>query len=244
MKIYGCLSKFNLTKIQKCVFLVGSDPAESERPQQNFNSPRHKQQVVFNIGDKVKVLLSAEELQKMQTGHGGWNPRMAEVFTNSPILVKTNSNSKFPQCVGKLGVIHRVTDRGDIRVQYGSGNQRWTFHPAALKKVRAFLVGEVVRVLADPEQVKANQEGHGDWVDAMMGVLGKVGVVQEVYSDGDLRVAVKGQPVWTMNPNNVEAVPLSPEKRSKISEDFKSMFKYKGGAIVLIYIFHSFHRFE
>jgi len=39
--------------------------------------------VVFNIGDKVKVLLSAEELQKMQTGHGGWNPRMAEVFTKS-----------------------------------------------------------------------------------------------------------------------------------------------------------------
>jgi E3 ubiquitin-protein ligase mind-bomb len=122
-------------------------------------------------------------------------------------------------------VIHRVTERGDIRVQYGSGNQRWTFHPAALKKVRAFLVGEVVRVLDDSEQVKANQEGHGDWVDSMTGVLGKVGVVQEVYSDGDLRVAVKGQPVWTMNPSNVEAVPISPEKRSKISEDFKSTLK-------------------
>lgn len=121
-------------------------------------------------------------------------------------------------------MIHRVTDRGDIRVQYGSGNQRWTFHPEALKKVRAFLVGEVVRVIDDLEQMKESQKGHGDWVDAMAGVLGKVGIVQDVYSDGDLRVAVKGQPVWTLNPNNVESVPVSPDKRSKVSEDFKGIF--------------------
>lgn len=35
----------------------------------------------------------------MQQGHGGWNPRMAKY-------------------VGKVGTVHRVTDKGDIRVQY------------------------------------------------------------------------------------------------------------------------------
>ncbi|XP_023209720.1 E3 ubiquitin-protein ligase MIB2-like [Centruroides sculpturatus] len=35
----------------------------------------------FNVGDKVKVLLDVEKLKVMQEGHGGWNPRMAEVST-------------------------------------------------------------------------------------------------------------------------------------------------------------------
>jgi E3 ubiquitin-protein ligase mind-bomb len=39
-------------------------------------SPRH---LTFNVGDKVKVLMDVEALKQMQEGHGGWNPRMAEV---------------------------------------------------------------------------------------------------------------------------------------------------------------------
>jgi hypothetical protein len=31
------------------------------------------------VGDKVKVLMDVEALKQMQEGHGGWNPRMAEV---------------------------------------------------------------------------------------------------------------------------------------------------------------------
>ncbi|CAB3361685.1 Hypothetical predicted protein [Cloeon dipterum] len=183
--------------------ILGYSNGEVSKPQRNFNSPRHRP--VLNIGDKVKVLVTAEELQKMQVGHGGWNSRMAEF-------------------IGKVGVVHRVTDRGDIRVQYNnSSNQRWTFHPGVLTKVHAFLVGDLVRVSDDLEAVKENQEGHGDWVDAMRGVLGKVGQVQEVYSDGDLRVAVKGQPVWTLNPLSVKAVPVTPERKGKPSEDIKNI---------------------
>jgi len=138
------------------------------------------------------------------------------------------------QFIGKLGVVHRVTDRGDIRVQYSTSNQRWTFHPGALTKVRAFLEGDVVRVSDDPDRVRENQKGHGDWVEAMLGVLGKVGIVQEIYSDGDLRVAVKGQPVWTLNPLNVEAVPVTPEKRNKITDEIKS--KQSGSLKILEFL--------
>ena len=34
---------------------------------------------VFKVGDRVRVDLEVEILKAMQEGHGGWNPRMAEV---------------------------------------------------------------------------------------------------------------------------------------------------------------------
>lgn len=39
------------------------------------------------------------------------------------------------QYICRIGTVHRITDRGDVRVQY-SNNIRWTFHPGALTKVR------------------------------------------------------------------------------------------------------------
>lgn len=33
----------------------------------------------FSVGDKVKVVVTEEQLKAMQQGHGGWNPKMAEV---------------------------------------------------------------------------------------------------------------------------------------------------------------------
>lgn len=33
----------------------------------------------FGVGDKVQVIVNADQLKSMQLGHGGWNPRMAEV---------------------------------------------------------------------------------------------------------------------------------------------------------------------
>lgn len=69
----------------------------------------------FQHGDKVKCLLDADVLREMQEGHGGWNPRMAEF-------------------IGQTGTVHRITARGDVRVQF-SHETRWTFHPRALTKV-------------------------------------------------------------------------------------------------------------
>uniref|UniRef100_T1JDF9 RING-type E3 ubiquitin transferase n=1 Tax=Strigamia maritima TaxID=126957 RepID=T1JDF9_STRMM len=143
----------------------------------------------FNVGDKVKVLLDVDMLKGMQEGHGGWNPRMAEY-------------------VGKIGTVHRVTERGDIRVQYEGCNNRWTFHPAALAKINTFVIGDIVRILDDTAKVKELQKGHGEWIDIMKNVLGKTGKVIKVYSDGDLRVNVEGQ-TWTFNPLTVIAIPGS-----------------------------------
>uniref|UniRef100_A0A8C8LPW2 E3 ubiquitin-protein ligase MIB2 n=1 Tax=Oncorhynchus tshawytscha TaxID=74940 RepID=A0A8C8LPW2_ONCTS len=82
----------------------------------------------FNQGDKVKCLLEVDILRQMQEGHGGWNPKMAEYIC-------------------KIGTVHRITDRGDVRVQY-SNNIRWTFHPGALTKALGQM-GKVLKVYAD-----------------------------------------------------------------------------------------------
>ncbi|XP_054464817.1 E3 ubiquitin-protein ligase MIB2 isoform X2 [Anoplopoma fimbria] len=82
----------------------------------------------FLQGDKVKCLLEVEILRQMQEGHGGWNPKMAEYIC-------------------RIGTVHRITDRGDVRVQY-SNNIRWTFHPGALTKVLG-QAGKVLKVYAD-----------------------------------------------------------------------------------------------
>lgn len=144
---------------------------------------------MFNVGDKVKVLLEVDTLKVMQEGHGGWNPRMTEY-------------------VGKIGTVHRVTERGDIRVQYDGCNNRWTFHPGSLTKVNTFAVGDIVRVLDDMQIMKDLQRGHGEWIDVMRNALGKTGKVLKVYSDGDLRVNVDGH-TWTFNPMCVVLVPGS-----------------------------------
>ncbi|XP_076596189.1 E3 ubiquitin-protein ligase MIB2 isoform X3 [Chaetodon auriga] len=141
----------------------------------------------FQQGDKVKCLLEVDILRQMQEGHGGWNPKMAEYIC-------------------RIGTVHRITDRGDVRVQY-SNNIRWTFHPGALTKVNTFGVGELVRVLEDMESVKRLQAGHGEWTDSMTPVLGQVGKVLKVYADGDLRVAFGGQ-TWTFNPACLSAQPI------------------------------------
>ncbi|XP_013359612.1 PREDICTED: E3 ubiquitin-protein ligase MIB2 isoform X5 [Chinchilla lanigera] len=134
----------------------------------------------FQRGDKVKCLLDTDILRDMQEGHGGWNPRMAEF-------------------IGQTGTVHRITDRGDVRVRFNH-EIRWTFHPGALTKHNSFWVGDVVRVIDDLDTVKRLQAGHGEWTDDMAPALGRVGKVVKVFGDGNLRVAVGGQ-WWTFSPS-------------------------------------------
>uniref|UniRef100_A0A8C0C8H0 RING-type E3 ubiquitin transferase n=1 Tax=Balaenoptera musculus TaxID=9771 RepID=A0A8C0C8H0_BALMU len=134
----------------------------------------------FQHGDKVKCLLDADILRDMQEGHGGWNPRMAK-------------------CIGQMGTVHRITDRGDVRVQF-SHKTRWTFHPGALTKHNSCSVGEVVRVIDDLDTVKRLQAGHGEWTDDMAPALGHIGRVLKVFGDGNLGVLVNGK-LWTFSPS-------------------------------------------
>lgn len=54
-----------------------------EAHQTKYPQVQHPQ---FNVGDKVKVLLDVETLKVMQEGHGGWNPRMAEVRSSEVFI--------------------------------------------------------------------------------------------------------------------------------------------------------------
>ncbi|EDW28509.1 GL18910 [Drosophila persimilis] len=140
----------------------------------------------FSVGDRVKVCLEVDALMKLQQGHGGWNPRMVEHLA-------------------KLGTVHRITDKGDIRVQYENCPNRWTFHPAALVKVVSFRVGDLVTIINDANKVQQLQKGHGEWIDIMRYALGKICKVVKVYSDGDLRIQQLDDGFeWTLNPKCVK----------------------------------------
>jgi E3 ubiquitin-protein ligase mind-bomb len=74
------------------------------------------------------------------------------------------------QYIGEIGTVHRVTDKGDIRVQYDGCTHRWTFHPGSLTKVNTFAVGDIVCVRSDQAHIKEHQQGHGEWIDVMKDV--------------------------------------------------------------------------
>lgn len=151
-------------------------------------SPRH---VPFSVGERVRVVVSVEELRTMQEGHGGWNHKMAEFLD-------------------KVGIVHRITDKGDVRVQYEGYATRWTIHPRALSRVTNYSPGDVVVVISDAAKVKEYQKGHGEWIDYMKSALSKTGVIARVYPDGDLRVNVEGK-TWTFNPLCVSLAPRNAE---------------------------------
>ncbi|XP_045158306.1 E3 ubiquitin-protein ligase MIB1-like [Mercenaria mercenaria] len=165
------------------------------------------------IGDQVNVDLDFEIVQSLQHGHGGWADGMFE-------------------CLGQTGTVVGIDEDHDIVVSYSSGN-RWTFNPAVLTKVSTpsstnsatsengtnlgatgssttpqFAVGDLVQILSDVERIKVLQRGHGEWAEAMMPTLGKIGRVQQVYHDNDLKVEVCGTS-WTYNPAAVTKVASS-----------------------------------
>lgn len=98
-----------------------------------------------------------------------------------------------------------------------SGN-RWTFNAAVLTKMASngsvddsasqFAVGDFVKICSELERIKILQRGHGEWAEAMIPTLGKVGRVQQIYYDKDLKVEV-GNTSWTYNPLAVEKVASS-----------------------------------
>lgn len=158
----------------------------------------------LQVGDQVNVDLDLEIVQSLQHGHGGWTDGMFE-------------------CLGTTGTVVGIDEDHDIVVTYPSGN-RWTFNPAVLTKVCSgnvstsqpavgggsgvFAVGDLVQVCADQERVKALQRGHGEWAEAMAPTLGKIGRVQQIYHDNDLKVEVCNTS-WTYNPNAVTKVASS-----------------------------------
>nr|XP_014343721.1 PREDICTED: E3 ubiquitin-protein ligase MIB1 [Latimeria chalumnae] len=179
----------------------------------------------LQIGDLVNIDLDLEIVQSLQHGHGGWTDGMFETLTTT-------------------GTVCGIDEDHDIVVQYPSGN-RWTFNPAVLTKaniVRSgdavqgaeggssqFQVGDLVQICYDLERIKLFQRGHGEWAEAMLPTLGKVGRVQQIYSDSDLKVEVCGTS-WTYNPAAVTKVAsagsaISNASGERLSQLLKKLFE-------------------
>ena len=54
-----------------------------------------------------------------------------------------------------------------------------------------FAVGDLVQICSDVERMKVLQRGHGEWADAMAPTMGKIGRVQQIYHDNDLKVILE-----------------------------------------------------
>lgn len=67
-------------------------------------------------------------------------------------------------------MVHRITDKGDVRVQYEGYATRWTIHPQALARVTPYAPGDMVTVISDAAKVKEHQKGHGEWIEYMKSV--------------------------------------------------------------------------
>ncbi|XP_064626233.1 E3 ubiquitin-protein ligase MIB1-like [Lineus longissimus] len=179
------------------------------------------------IGDQVNVDLELEIVQSLQHGHGGWTDGMFE-------------------CLGTTGTVVGIDEDHDIVVSYPSGN-RWTFNPAVLTKVNTstssgasassetstttqYAVGDLVQVNSDTERIKVLQRGHGEWAEAMLPTLGKIGRVQQIYHDGDLKVEVCGTS-WTYNPLAVvkvasaDGAPMTNPSGERLSALLKKLFE-------------------
>lgn len=63
----------------KLLITMPVHPGEHAELQRQESADGHS----FQQGDKVKCLLEMEILRQMQEGHGGWNPKMAEVLKSS-----------------------------------------------------------------------------------------------------------------------------------------------------------------
>jgi E3 ubiquitin-protein ligase mind-bomb len=69
--------------------------------------------------------------------------------------------------LGKVGTIHRVTERGDFRVKYDSdSNIRWTVYAFALNLIDAlYLPGSYVMINEDEKIVSHVQKANKMWSD-------------------------------------------------------------------------------
>ena len=76
---------------------------------------------------------------------------------------------------------------------------------AMMESGNQFSVGDLVQICNDLERMKILQRGHGEWAEAMAPTMGKIGRVQQIYHDNDLKVEVCGTS-WTYNPSAVSKV--------------------------------------
>ncbi|KAH3783586.1 hypothetical protein DPMN_161528 [Dreissena polymorpha] len=139
----------------------------------------------LQVGDKVCVAIPESTLKELQRGHGGWSLRMAD-------------------CIGRQGTVQKFEDNGDCVIKYD--DREYRFNCGALRKVPNLSIGDTVCVIDNAERVQALQKKHGGWNPDMSEVLGKVGKVVKIDSDGDVAVAF-GNKAWVFNPACCDPAP-------------------------------------
>lgn len=189
--------------------------------------------VGLKIGDHVTVDLDLEIVQSLQHGHGGWTDGMYECLNNTgtvvgidedhDIVVAYNSANRWtfnPAVLTKVNPASAMftsltptslegpssmpgssgLSGGNLMGGVLSGDGGYNETPQQL-----FAVGDVVQICSDLERIKMLQRGHGEWADGMGPTLGKIGHIQQIYNDNDLKVEVCNT-TWTYNPLAVTKV--------------------------------------
>lgn len=134
----------------------------------------------LQYGDKVIVNVDLETFRKLQSEHStGWNNSMQ-------------------QCVEEVGTIVKIVDPDLARVQYEDAYS-WTVIRHLLTRLSSFNKGDHVQIIDNYNCFMELQVGHGGWNKKMEEILGKIGTIVEIDSDGDLKVNVEGRR-WVLNP--------------------------------------------
>ncbi|KAL4221756.1 hypothetical protein ACF0H5_020011 [Mactra antiquata] len=129
-------------------------------------------------GDKVCLGLPEIALKEVQKGHGGWSMRMRDY-------------------IGCHGTVKSFEDNGDVLVTFAGKEYR--LNACAVVKIPSLKVGDVVRIMDNERKVQAMQKSHGGWQSEMAALIGKVGKVVKIDSDGDVAVAF-GEDAFVFNP--------------------------------------------
>ncbi|XP_048582357.1 E3 ubiquitin-protein ligase MIB1-like [Nematostella vectensis] len=172
----------------------------------------------LQIGDQVTVDLDLEIVQSLQHGHGGWTDGMYETLTTTGsvvgidedhdivVLYPTGNRWTFnPAVLTKARTISSAESTAASSESLVASSPALASISNASGSSSQFSVGDLVQICTDMDKVKSSQRGHGEWAEAMLSTLGKIGRVQQIYHDNDLKVEICGTS-WTYNPACVTKV--------------------------------------
>ena len=188
----------------------------------DLNPAFHALRQQFKVDDYVNIDLDFEIVQSLQVGHGGWSEAMFECLGKTGRITRIDSDHDI-EVVYPSGnkwtfnpaVLTRVSVEGDESAAK-LNDQFYGLNVNGLQKMGSrsnltngdeseeiqFSANDSVQICGDLELVKMLQRGHGEWTSDMEPVLGKYGVVRQVFADGDLKIEINGT-CWTFNPTLV-----------------------------------------
>ena len=136
--------------------------------------------LTLRLADKVTINACPQEVQRLSKGHGGWKDEMAQYSF-------------------KVGIIHRFTESGDVRVRFGLNKAatRFTFNPDVLKVI--YLVGDFIETsanISDIRQEQAKRQGCTR-IPEEVDISNKITLVKEVSDDqSTLLVTIHKENYW------------------------------------------------